>query len=288
MKLSSLVQVKVPSRSLSQTDGLSSGQTEVKSESNIQNSPIKQVNFKILYSEVQPLFIALICWVWSIVSALGGSVYRSILNPISWWSHQMETFSALLAICAGNSPVPDEFPTQRPVTRSFDVFFDLRLNKRLSKQSRGWWFETPSRFLLRHCNVLHTCRERFSDISLYCSSKQQHLFSEFWCLQGDSLVPPVAVTLRPRQNYYHLMSFGWSVSHPDEFKRIHYHNLCHPEEIVDELSQHTVVFQRNCTFVPLSGSRKYFVRWYPFRISSIGEGSEDVTQVFPIPKYILI
>ena len=38
-----------------------------------------------------------------------------------WWRHQMETFSALLAICAGNSPVPGEFPTQRPVTRSFDV-----------------------------------------------------------------------------------------------------------------------------------------------------------------------
>ena len=30
----------------------------------------------------------------------------------------METFSALLAICAGNSPVPGEFPAQRPVTRS--------------------------------------------------------------------------------------------------------------------------------------------------------------------------
>ena len=45
----------------------------------------------------------------------------------------METFSALLALCAGNSPVPGEFPSQRPVTRSFDVFFDLRLNKRLSE-----------------------------------------------------------------------------------------------------------------------------------------------------------
>ena len=53
----------------------------------------------------------------------------------------METFSALLAICA----VTGEFPAQRPVTQSFDVFFDLRLIKRLSKQSRGWWFETPSR-----------------------------------------------------------------------------------------------------------------------------------------------
>ena len=48
----------------------------------------------------------------------------------------METFSALLAICAGNALVPDEFPAQRPVTQSFDDFFDLRPNKRLSKQLR--------------------------------------------------------------------------------------------------------------------------------------------------------
>ena len=67
--------------------------------------------------------------------------------------HQMEAFSALLAICAGNSPVTGEFPAQRPETRRFAVFFDLRLNKRLSKQSRGWWFETPSCSLWRHCNV---------------------------------------------------------------------------------------------------------------------------------------
>ena len=70
----------------------------------------------------------------------------------SWWRHQMETFSALLAICAGNSLVPGEFPTQRPVTRSFDAYFDLRPNKRLSKQSWGWWFETPSRPLWRYRN----------------------------------------------------------------------------------------------------------------------------------------
>ena len=60
--------------------------------------------------------------------------------------------SALLAICAGNSPVPGEFPAQRPVTRSFVVFFDLRLKNRLSKQSWGWWFETLSCPLWRHCN----------------------------------------------------------------------------------------------------------------------------------------
>ena len=46
-----------------------------------------------------------------------------------------------------------EFPTQRPVTRSFDVFFDLHLNKRLSWHSWGWWFETVSHPLWRHCNV---------------------------------------------------------------------------------------------------------------------------------------
>ena len=74
----------------------------------------------------------------------------------TWLHHQMETFSALLALCAGNSPVYGEFPARIPVTRSFDVFFDLRLIKRLSKHSRGWWFETLSRTLWRHCNV-YTC-----------------------------------------------------------------------------------------------------------------------------------
>ena len=72
----------------------------------------------------------------------------------SWWRHQMKTVSALLAICAGNSPVPGELPAQKPVTRHFDVFFDLRPNKRLSKQSWGWWLETPSYSLWRHHNVL--------------------------------------------------------------------------------------------------------------------------------------
>ena len=55
---------------------------------------------------------------------------------------------------AGNSPVTCEFSSHRPVTRSFDVFFDLRLNKGLSKQSRHLWFETPSLSLWRHCNVV--------------------------------------------------------------------------------------------------------------------------------------
>ena len=78
-------------------------------------------------------------------------------STITWWRHQMETFSALLVICAGNSPVPGEFPSQRPVTQSFDVFFDLRLNKPLGIQLWGWLFEIPSRSLWRHCNEHNTC-----------------------------------------------------------------------------------------------------------------------------------
>ena len=70
----------------------------------------------------------------------------------AWWRREMEAISALLAICEGKSPVTGEFPAQRPVTRNLNVFFDLRLNKRLSKQSWGWWFETLSCPLWRQCN----------------------------------------------------------------------------------------------------------------------------------------
>ena len=56
-----------------------------------------------------------------------------------------------LALCEGNPEVTGEFPSQSPVTRGFDIFIDLRLNKQFSKQSRHWWFETPLRSLWRHC-----------------------------------------------------------------------------------------------------------------------------------------
>ena len=79
----------------------------------------------------------------------------------------METFSVLLALCG--------FPSQRSVTRNFDVFFDLRLYKQLNKQSRRLWFETSSRSLWRHCNVHaeaqsdgpHFTDDTFKCITLY-------------------------------------------------------------------------------------------------------------------------
>ena len=80
-----------------------------------------------------------------------------ITYAASLWRHQMETFPVLLAIWEGNSPVTGEFPAQKSVTWSFDVFFYLRLTKRLSKQWWDWWFKTPSYPLWRHRNMLQTC-----------------------------------------------------------------------------------------------------------------------------------
>ena len=99
------------------------------------------------------------CWCDSLVMLLLKSLsigYRigcfGIRLKTSTRRHHMETFSALLALCEGNSPIAGEFSTQRPVTRGFGVFFDLRLNKWLNKQSWGWWSETPLCSLWRHCN----------------------------------------------------------------------------------------------------------------------------------------
>ena len=101
-----------------------------------------------------------------------------------WRRHRMETFSALLALCAGNSPVTGEFPSQRPVTRSFDVFLDLRLNKRLSKQSGHQWYETPSRSLWRHCNVISWVKQN-------SSTKRTFWALQIWFLDCWSLIQNV-------------------------------------------------------------------------------------------------
>ena len=93
------------------------------------------------------------------------------------WRHQIEAFSALLALCVGNSPVTDEFPSQRPVTQSFDVFSYLRLNKRLSKQWRRWWFGMASSSLWRHRNANRYIGTRQKVVYL-----QLHLMSSNWLM----------------------------------------------------------------------------------------------------------
>ena len=103
-----------------------------------------------------------------------------------WWRHQMATSSALLAIPAGNSPVVGEFPAQRPVTLSFNVFFDLRLNKRLNKHWWGWGFETPSCPLWRNCNMSTKRRTFWSDLNVstvYSCSVTWHVcYAVVWAL----------------------------------------------------------------------------------------------------------
>ena len=95
---------------------------------------------------------------------------------ITWWCHRMETFSALLAICVRNSPVPGEFPAQRPVTRNFDVFFDLLMNKQLSKQLWCLWFEMLSHPLWCH----HNDKDSFLH-SRHLFTKQTNYFTARSC-----------------------------------------------------------------------------------------------------------
>ena len=81
-----------------------------------------------------------------------GLMYHTCITKLSWWRHQLETL--VTGPLCGEFTGPGEIPTQRPVTRSFDVFFDLGLNKRLTKQPWVWWFETPAWSLWRQCNVM--------------------------------------------------------------------------------------------------------------------------------------
>ena len=119
----------------------------------------------------------------------------------------MQVFSTLLALYAGNSLVTGEFPAQTPVTRSFDVFFDLRLNKRLSKQSWGWWSQTPLRSLWRHCNVADYSKITTIGnwvigelIFLSFTAALRHAHGGAYCWnRGDCLViplPSIPVSLR--------------------------------------------------------------------------------------------
>ena len=123
------------------------------------------------------------------------------------WKH----FYALLALCEGNPPVTGGFPSQRPVTQSYDVFLDLRLNKRLSKQSRWRWFETSLRSLWCHCNGKST--------GLVSSS---HTWWDYF----DPGWSAVFNTFRSRQNGRHFPgdifknAFSWMKMH---LSRLRYH-----------------------------------------------------------------
>ena len=98
------------------------------------------------------------------------SIYKSTLEGMMTSSNG-NIFRVTGPLC-GEFTGPGEFPAQMSVTRSFDVFFGLRLNKRLSKQPWGWWFETPSWSLWRQCNgTIHV----FTGKTMYIS----HFHADF-------------------------------------------------------------------------------------------------------------
>ena len=97
----------------------------------------------------------------------------------TWWRHRMETCSALLVFCAGNSPVTGELPSQRPVTRSCDVLFDLLLRKHLNTQPRRRWFEMHIRTPLYWCFI-------------QWFGKMLHQWSRDWnCKHSNSRIIPI-------------------------------------------------------------------------------------------------
>ena len=117
---------------------------------------------------------------------------------LSWWRYMMtpsngNIFRVTGHLC-GEFTGSGEFPAQRPVTRSFDVFFDLRLNKRLSKHSWGWWFETPWHPLRRHGNE-ESIHQQLSVNSLWSSDA-------IWCDRTVStLVQVTAFCMTPKCHY---------------------------------------------------------------------------------------
>ena len=109
----------------------------------------------LLYCHIEQTVECPVKWdafalMWRHLNATGTRSNESQQN--AWWRHQMETFFALLALCAGNSPVPVNSPHKGQWRRALMFLFDLLLNKRLSKQPWGWWFETPPWLLWRQCN----------------------------------------------------------------------------------------------------------------------------------------
>ena len=101
----------------------------------------------------------------NIIGICPSCVYMALFEPSQillhtqmdspWWHHQMETFSASLVLCAGNSPVTGEFPCKGHWRGALMISLICTLNKRLIKHSWGWWFEASLCPLWRHCKALY-------------------------------------------------------------------------------------------------------------------------------------
>ena len=138
---------------------------------------------------------------------------------------------------------PGEFPTQRPGTRSFDVFFDLRLNKRLSKPLWGWWFETPSWSLWRQCNASKVINN-FCHLGVNNAISYTNAIIVLWENQN---LKKLSFIFRPCTSMYiwclHVISF---------IAIIYKEPSCY----------HSVFFLRGEQWVIFSVSSKPLCRWY--------------------------
>ena len=133
------------------------------------------------------------------------SVYFLWNSIGSWWRHQMETVFALLASCEGNPSVSVGFPSQRPVTRSFDVFFYLRLSKWFSKQSRCRSFETPWRSLWRRCNDTCVCPVDLADGRCLFSREDWN-----YIISADKDAPSWLQVNTPMSHQFYRHASSWS------------------------------------------------------------------------------
>ena len=151
---------------------------------------------------------------------------------IAWWRHQIDAISAVSTLW--NPPVADGFPSHRPVTRNFDVFVDVRVNKRLRKQSRCRWFETPWCSWWRHCNGALSLWEDEPAKKTDPSRRQTRRETNGPTTFTSSLFH----ILRPKQNIHHL---------------------------VDDIFKLLLLFENICIFVELS-----LKIWFNKQNASIG------------------
>ena len=181
---------------------------------------------------------------YSLTPGRSGWNFRCVILRIdSMMTSSNENIFRVTGPLCGEFTGPGEFPTQRPVTRSFDVFFDLRLNKRLSKQTWGWWFETLSWSLWRQCNGFHillwNCQQvkakgvtddksTLVHVMAWCRQATSHYLSQCW----PRSMSPYGVTrlqwvLRPRapcilitqfilSHYNIIFAINWKIHCPHD------------------------------------------------------------------------
>ena len=127
-----------------------------------------------------------IVWMYRIPSIIQAINHQTASNTshddVIKWKH----FPLYWPFFAGNSLVTGEFPSQRPVTRSFDIFCDLCLNKRLSKQSWGWWFETLLCSLWRHFNAQR--KTGIPTTAIYATNYRYYLYGRLLKLIHDPFI----------------------------------------------------------------------------------------------------